>query len=95
MLWIQWLLAFRNLAYDDFIAVAEDLIARKVTSANKLGKWPLCCFVKLLYYCIHFFYDFVCMFRVCMHLLKAFVAAQTGVCLWETCWYVDRTYLQL
>lgn len=27
----------RNIAYDDFIAVAEDLIARKITSSPKLG----------------------------------------------------------
>lgn len=27
----------RKLAYDDFIAVAEDLVARKVTSPQRLG----------------------------------------------------------
>lgn len=27
----------RKLAYDDFIAVAEDLISRKITKPSKLG----------------------------------------------------------
>jgi len=31
----------RKLAYDDFIAVAEDLIARKVTSPSRLGEYIL------------------------------------------------------
>lgn len=33
--WIWWY--HRQLAYDDFIAVAEDLIARGVTSPKHLG----------------------------------------------------------
>lgn len=30
-------MSHRKLAYDDFIAVAEDLVARKVTSPQRLG----------------------------------------------------------
>jgi hypothetical protein len=36
-LYITFIKPYRKLAYDDFIAVAEDLIARGITSSPKLG----------------------------------------------------------
>jgi hypothetical protein len=63
---------FRNLAYDDFIAVAEDLIARKVTSANKLGKLALVLLCVVLLSCctIVFIFSttlFVCCVYICIY----------------------------